>query len=174
MASLGRASVDSWLGKAVPVRGTRSIPKSGFTGSKVATLSVAQEWGAVGLVLWILWSVTWLRRQYRAVSSSRPSDAAAAGIVLLGWVATFLVVLFFSGFQVFQNYVSNAYFWLLSGVIFALPIDRGASVFIAQDDGRRRDVMSAPWRPSVSKTLSPPEVADAATTRCGKVPAHGR
>jgi hypothetical protein len=59
-------------------------------------------------------------RQYRAVSSSRPSDVAAGGLVLLSWVVLFLFVFFFSGFQVFQNYVSNAYFWLLSGVLFAL------------------------------------------------------
>ena len=85
---------------------------------------------------------------------------AAAGIVLLGWVAIFLVVLFFSGFQVFQNYVSNAYFWLLSGMIFALPMPRIVCLLHA-GRGRRRDLMM-PLEPICSKTLSPPEVADAA------------
>jgi hypothetical protein len=32
----------------------------------------------------------------------------------------FLFFNFFSGVQYFQNYVSNAYFWLFSGIVFGI------------------------------------------------------
>jgi hypothetical protein len=84
--------------------------------------TVAIEWGIVGLALWIGWSVAWVRRQWRAVRASRGSSVASVGIVLLGWMLFSLIFGFFGGKAAFQNYFTNAYFWLLSGVIFALPL----------------------------------------------------
>ena len=39
----------------------------------------------------------------------------------MGWMVNWLVISFFGGLANFQNYIPNAYFWLLSGVLFALP-----------------------------------------------------
>jgi hypothetical protein len=83
--------------------------------------SVATEWGVVGLALWVGWSLAWTRRQWRAVRASRGTSIAVAGLVLLGWMVFFLFFQFFGGLQAFQNYFANAYFWLLSGMLFALP-----------------------------------------------------
>jgi hypothetical protein len=40
----------------------------------------------------------------------------------------FLFVAFIAGFQGFQNYSGNFYFWLLSGVVFALPTAAGSEL----------------------------------------------
>jgi hypothetical protein len=82
---------------------------------------VALEWGAVGLVLWIAWSVAWVTLQWNGVRQARGSPLARAGVVLLAWTVSFLFVDFFAGLQIFQNYTGNAYFWLLSGILFAFP-----------------------------------------------------
>jgi O-antigen ligase len=83
--------------------------------------SVALEWGAVGLLLWIVWSLAWVKRQWNAVRQAKGSPLARAGVVLAAWTAFFLFVDFFAGLQTFQNYIGNAYFWLLSGILFAFP-----------------------------------------------------
>ncbi len=83
--------------------------------------SVAVEWGAVGLALWTLWTVAWLYRQWRCIRAAPSGSLRALGLVLFGWMIFFLVVGFVGGLQGYQNYIPNAYFWLLSGVIFGLP-----------------------------------------------------
>ena len=83
--------------------------------------SIAVEWGAVGLALWTLWTLAWLYRQWRCIRAAPSGQLRAFGLVLFGWMIFFLVVGFFGGLQGYQNYIPNAYFWLLSGVIFGLP-----------------------------------------------------
>jgi O-antigen ligase len=83
--------------------------------------AVAVEMGAIGLALWLAWSIAWVGRQWRCIRAARGRHAAASGFVLFGWMLSFLFVGFVVGLQVFQNFVTNAYFWLLSGVIFAIP-----------------------------------------------------
>lgn len=92
----------------------RSVIEGGYAG-------VAVEWGVVGLGLWVWWTLRWLGRQWRCIRAARGSLVAGAGLVLFGWMLFFLVFGFFGGLQGFQNYLANAYFWFLSGVIFALP-----------------------------------------------------
>ena len=83
--------------------------------------AVAVEWGAIGLSLWILWTLAWLYRQWHCVRMAPSGPLRAMGLVLLGWMVFFLVIGFLGGLQGYQNYIPNAYFWLLSGVIFGLP-----------------------------------------------------
>lgn len=83
--------------------------------------SVAVEWGVVGLALWLLWSLAWVGRQWTRIRRVRGDPVAAAGLLLLGWVVGLLFLQFAIGLQSFQNYLANAYFWLLSGVVLSLP-----------------------------------------------------
>ncbi|MBA3654972.1 MAG: hypothetical protein H0W70_12360 [Actinobacteria bacterium] len=83
--------------------------------------AIAVEWGWVGLFLWVGWTISWLGRLRRCVRAARPSPFAAGGAVLLAIVFFDLVVGFFGGLQGFQNYIENAYFWLISGMILGLP-----------------------------------------------------
>jgi hypothetical protein len=84
--------------------------------------SVAVEWGIVGLSLWILWTLKWLWRAGSSVRQSRdgPPGVAAAGFVLAGWLILTMTVQFFTGYSAFQNFLQNAYFWLISGIVFGL------------------------------------------------------
>lgn len=83
--------------------------------------SVAVEWGAIGLALWLLWSIGWFIHACSSVRVARDGPLGAVGFVLAGWMFLFLFVQFFTSYGSFQNYLGNAYFWFLSGVIFALP-----------------------------------------------------
>jgi hypothetical protein len=83
--------------------------------------SVAVEWGLFGVALWLAWTVAWTARQWRCVRAARDGPLGAAGMVLFAWIVLLLFVQFFGGLATFQNYLVNAYFWLLSGMIFALP-----------------------------------------------------
>lgn len=84
--------------------------------------AVAWEWGVVGLLLWLAWAATWTLRAFSSVAEARGSPIAAGGLVLAAYIAVYLFGSFYSGIQSFQNYYTNAYFWFLFGVLFALPI----------------------------------------------------
>lgn len=83
--------------------------------------SIAVEWGLVGLALWLAWSLAWMHRQWTRVRQVRGDPLAASGLVLLAWIGGLLFLQLAIGLQAFQNYLANAYFWLLSGMVLALP-----------------------------------------------------
>lgn len=83
--------------------------------------SVAYELGAIGLLLWMIWTIAWFARATRCYLAVRGTPLGMPALVIIGWLFTFLVFGMFSGYQFFQNYVSNAFFWLLSGILFGLP-----------------------------------------------------
>jgi hypothetical protein len=111
--------------------GTESLGKQYLTGDpnqraglyqvEGGYASIAVELGAVGVALWLAWSIGWTVRQWRSIKAGRGHRRAAAAFVLFCWMLSFLFYWFVIGFQGFQNYVANAYFWLLSGVMFAVP-----------------------------------------------------
>jgi hypothetical protein len=111
--------------------GTESLGKQYLTGdsNQIAGLyqveggyaSIAVELGAVGVALWLAWSIGWTVRQWRSIKAGRGHRPATGAFVLFCWMLSFLFYWFVIGFQGFQNYVANAYFWLLSGVMFAVP-----------------------------------------------------
>lgn len=82
--------------------------------------AVAVEFGLVGLVIWLVWTIGWTRRQIRLAWAERDWVLRSAGLVLVGYLVIFLIIEFAIGFQSFQNYFANAYFWLLSGVVFGI------------------------------------------------------
>jgi hypothetical protein len=82
---------------------------------------VALQWGVLGLALWLGWTLAWVWRQWLAVRSSRGTPLASVGLILIVWMVMLLFVAFVLGFQGFQNYYANAYFWIFSGLLFALP-----------------------------------------------------
>lgn len=89
--------------------------------------SIAVEWGWIGLILWVVWTVAWLARGIRRLKRVQDHPLAQAGWILFGWIFLFLVVNFFVGLQVFQNYLANSFFWLLSGALFGLGGGSNAS-----------------------------------------------
>lgn len=126
--TFGGLDIGGWVGRGT---GTESLGKQYLSGDPNTVrglyqveggyAAVAVEMGAIGLALWLAWSIAWVGRQWRSIRAARGRHAAASGFVLFGWMLSFLFVGFVLGLQLFQNFVTNAYFWLLSGVIFAIP-----------------------------------------------------
>lgn len=86
--------------------------------------AVAIEYGKVGLVLWAVWSVLWMRRMSAGYRRLRGRPEARIVLPMALWVFMLLFVLFMTGYQSFQNYISNAHLWLLSGIVFGLAWGR--------------------------------------------------
>jgi|GEM_PF-6011418 len=117
---VGQGTGRESLGKQYLYGGSAGTP-AGLYQVEGGYASIAVEWGAVGLALWTLWTLAWLHRQWRCIRGAPSGSLRALGLVLWGWMIFFLIIGFFGGLQGFQNYIPNAYFWLLSGVIFGLP-----------------------------------------------------
>jgi phosphatidyl-myo-inositol dimannoside synthase len=83
--------------------------------------SVMVEWGLIGLGLWLAWTLGWVYEQWWRLRRAVDRRLGAAGWVLFSWVLITLFFGFYPGFQGFQNYTTNCYLWLLSGVMFGLP-----------------------------------------------------
>jgi hypothetical protein len=89
--------------------------------------SVAVEWGAVGLTLWLWWTIAWTVRLIARVVSAIGDRVAAFGVVVIAWFVFLMFVAFYGGIANFQNYISNVFLWFLSGMVFALPLTAGRS-----------------------------------------------
>ncbi len=117
---LGRGTGQESLGKQYLLGGSESS-SAGLYSVESGYGSLAAEWGIVGLGLWIWWMVAWLGRGWSSVRASRGDPLGATSLVLFSWMFLLLVFQFYAGIPVFQNYFTNAYLWLFSGIVFALP-----------------------------------------------------
>ena len=117
---LGRGTGQESLGKQYIVGGANAsnvglyLVESGYG-------SLATEWGLIGIIMWVVFVASWLGHGITSVRGARGSELGAAVFVLQGWNMILLLVMFFAGLQVFQNYLTNAFLWLFSGIIFAAP-----------------------------------------------------
>jgi len=79
------------------------------------------EMGVGGLVLWITMSLAILFSAWKVVKKLRGSPLFPLAFVIF-WYALFLLFpATFGGIQPYEDFVLNAYFWLLLGVLFRLP-----------------------------------------------------
>jgi hypothetical protein len=79
------------------------------------------EMGIGGLVLWIVMSLTILISSWKIVRTLKGSPLFPVGFVIL-WYAFFLLFLAtFGGMQPYEDFLLNAYLWLLLGILFRLP-----------------------------------------------------
>jgi len=110
-ASLGVQYVSRWLGAKPLEIGV----ESGF-----GTLIV--EMGILGLLLWLAWVCAALWAGWQVVRRLRGTVYFPVAFAIF-WFALLLLLPFtYMGIQPYQNFVMNAYLWLLLGVLFRLPI----------------------------------------------------
>jgi hypothetical protein len=79
------------------------------------------EWGVLGLVLWVTMSIALVLAGWQTTKllAGTPFYPIALAIV---WFAFWVLLPFTWGtIAVYQNYIINAYVWLLVGVLFRLP-----------------------------------------------------
>ncbi len=79
------------------------------------------EMGIVGLILWIVMSVAILIAAWKVVKKLKGSPWFPLGFVIF-WYAFFLLFpATFGGIAAYEDFLLNAYFWLLLGLLFRLP-----------------------------------------------------
>ena len=109
-ASLGGQYVTKIFNVRPPVGGV----ESGY-----GTLVV--EMGIVGLILWLVLSVAILFSAWKVVKKLKGSPWFPLGFAIF-WYAFFLLFpATFGGMQAYQDFLMNAYLWLLLGLLFRLP-----------------------------------------------------
>ncbi len=108
--SLGTQYVARFFHTKPPVTGV----ESGF-----GTLVV--EMGIGGLVLWFVMSFAILFSAWRVVKKLRGSPWFPLAFVIFWYAGLLLLPMTFSGIQPYEDFVLNAYLWLLLGILFRLP-----------------------------------------------------
>jgi hypothetical protein len=108
--SLGTQYVARFFNAKPPVTGV----ESGF-----GTLVI--EMGIGGLILWFVMSFAILFSAWQVVKKLRGSPWFPLAFVIFWYAGLLLVPMTFAGIATYEDFVLNAYFWLLLGILFRLP-----------------------------------------------------
>jgi hypothetical protein len=108
--SLGNQYVSQFLNEPMPEIGV----ESGYGGLVV-------EMGIVGLVLWLIWVPALLWSGWRIVKQLRQTVYFPIGFAIWWYAVVLLFILMYFNIAAYQNFVNNAYLWLLIGVLYRLP-----------------------------------------------------
>ena len=79
------------------------------------------EMGIGGLTLWFIMSAAILFAAWRIVKSIRGSPWFPIAFMIFWYAFLLLVPITFNGIQPYEDYVVNAFLWLLLGILFRLP-----------------------------------------------------
>jgi hypothetical protein len=108
--SLSAQYVDKLLGEHPAVGGV----ESGYG-------NLMLEMGVLGVLLWIAWTLATVVACWRVVERLRQTVYFPMGMVIFWFVFILLIPFSYNGMTAFQNYIYNAYLWLLLGILFRLP-----------------------------------------------------
>jgi hypothetical protein len=109
-ASLGVQYVSRWLGQKPLAIGV----ESGFG-------NLVLEYGILGLLLWWLWTSVLLISVWRIVRRLRQTVYFPLAFSIFWFLFLLLYPMTYGTLNFYQDYVYNAYLWLLVGVVFRLP-----------------------------------------------------
>jgi hypothetical protein len=79
------------------------------------------EMGILAPILWLLWAGCLLYYGWKAVRQLRETVYFPVALAILWYAFLLLFPFTHMGMQPYQNYVMNAYLWLLVGILFRLP-----------------------------------------------------
>lgn len=94
------------------------------------------ELGILGPVLWVLWTATLLWTAWKAIRPLRQTRLFPLAIAILWYAFVLLYPLTYLGLDIFQNFVNNAFLWILIGILFRLPEISSANAFTSPVDAR--------------------------------------
>ncbi|SRR5712692_1061387 len=109
-ASLGVQYVSRFLGEPPPGIGV----ENGFGG-------LILEMGILGPVLWLVWVVTLLVSGWKVIIRLRETPYFPVGFAIYWFLFLLTIPFTFMSLASYQNFVLNAYFWLMVGLLFRLP-----------------------------------------------------
>ncbi len=115
-ASLGGQYVSRILG----------VPATNF-GAENGYGNLIVELGILGPILWLAFSLSIVFSEWRVVRNLKGTWAFPIALAILWFSFLLLFPFTWGGLVAYQNFVFNAYFWLLVGILFRLP------ALIAQD-----------------------------------------
>jgi hypothetical protein len=110
LSSLGMQYVSQFLNERPPLYGV----ESGYG-------SLIVEMGVWGPIFWFLWVSVLLWQGWKIVRKLRETVYFPLGFAIWWYAVVSLVLLMYFGMQFYQNFVNNAYLWLLTGVLYRLP-----------------------------------------------------
>jgi hypothetical protein len=111
MSSLGMQYVSRFMNLPLPGYGV----ESGYG-------ALIVEMGVFGPILWFLWVSVLLWKGWKVVRKLRETVYFPLGFAIWWYAMVDLVLLMYFGMQFYQNFVNNAYLWLLTGVLYRLPM----------------------------------------------------
>lgn len=79
------------------------------------------EFGVLGPILWVAWTLSFIFAAARAALRVKGTTMFPVALSILWFGFLLLFPMSFAGLAPYQNFVLNAYFWLLTGVLFRLP-----------------------------------------------------
>lgn len=83
--------------------------------------SLIVELGILGPFLWIFWISALLWSTWKVVKQLRQTVYFPIAFAIWWYAFVLLFLLVYFGLNAYQNFVNNAYMWLLLGVLFRLP-----------------------------------------------------
>ena len=110
MSSLGMQYVSRFLNQEFPAFAV----ESGYG-------SLIVEMGIWGPLLWFLWVSVLLWEGWKIVRNLRETVYFPLGFAIWWYCVVDLVLLMYFGMTSYQNFVNNAYLWVLTGVLYRLP-----------------------------------------------------
>ena len=82
---------------------------------------LVEELGIFGLILWVYWTVSLLAAVIKTTLKLKGTWAFPIALAVTWYAFILLFPLTWGGLTQYQNFVSNAYFWLFIGILFKLP-----------------------------------------------------
>ena len=79
------------------------------------------EMGILAPFLWIMWTAALLYYSWKVVKRLRGTRFFPIAFAIILYAFLLLYLFTYVGLVAYQNYVSNAYLWLLLGILFRLP-----------------------------------------------------
>jgi len=79
------------------------------------------EMGIIAPFLWILWTASLVYYSWGVVRRLRQTRFFPIAFAIFWFVFLLLYPMTFGGLSAYQNYINNAYLWLLVGILFRLP-----------------------------------------------------
>jgi len=89
------------------------------------------ELGIVGLILWLVMSVAIVIAAWKVVKGLKGSPWFPLGFVIFWYAFVLLFPATFGGIQAYEDFLLNAYLWLLLGLLFRLPTLAPSAQFAA-------------------------------------------
>lgn len=109
-ASLGREYVHRYL----------AVPKLNI-GTENGYGTLVLEMGIAGLLAWLFWTIAATVAAWRVVRRLRGTHLFPLAAAIFWFLFLLLWPFTYGGMQPYQNFILNAHFWLLAGVLFRLP-----------------------------------------------------